>query len=79
MELGHVDTASRRHYIVRKTCYIHCTFKPPRLASSDITLRLDPSKANVQIRPWQLKCGLQTVTLFQISSIGQTEIVTFRE
>jgi hypothetical protein len=50
----HVDTASRRHYIVRKTSYIHCTFKPLRLASSDITLRLDPSKPNVQIQRWQL-------------------------
>jgi hypothetical protein len=73
MELGHVDTASRRHYIVRKTCYIHCTFKLLRLASSDVTLRLDPSKPNVQIQRRQtdvLKCGLQTVTLFQISSTG---------
>lgn len=56
MELGHVDTASRRHYIVRKTCYIHCRFKLPRLASSGVTLRLDPSKPNVQIQPWQFTC-----------------------
>jgi hypothetical protein len=55
MELGHVDTASRRHYVVRKTCYIHCTFKPPRLASSDVTLRLDPPKPNVQIHAGSLR------------------------